>query len=193
MKDLDKYSKYFSENYISVIKLTSIIQVVLFFTCILLKRSSLFIHTIPFSLIIFMYITLKDSAKDDKDKDLSLLLTKLSCVVFFLSFANNGILNLGNKVSLINPSLSKASIVLVFLVDAMLILLFLMLSMSERVNEKINNFHNTNTKALLGIEEDEEIQPGDAVIGYDVETDKPVILPLKDRYLHMLIIGRVKR
>ena len=83
----------------------------------------------------------------------------------------------------------KTSIMLVFLVDVMILLLSLVLFMSENVNEKINEFHNKSTKSLFGIEEEEEIKPGDAVIGYTLEDNKPVILPLKDRYLHMLIIG----
>lgn len=48
---------------------------------------------------------------------------------------------------------------------------------------------------LKDISETEQIKPGDAVIGYKVDlktgekTNEPVILPLKDRFLHMLILG----
>lgn len=189
MKNLDKYLKYFSENYISIIKFTTATQIILSLTCILLKKSNLLLHLIPFSLIISMYIALKDHAKSDKDKNLSLLFAKVSTVAFLLSFANNGILNVGSKFATVNPSIMKTSVVLVFLVDIMIILLSLVVLMSENINEKINNFHNTSTKTLFGIEEEEEIKPGDAVIGYTLEDNKPVILPLKDRYLHMLIIG----
>ena len=35
----------------------------------------------------------------------------------------------------------------------------------------------------------EEIKPGDAVIGIDVDTKKPVVHPLNDRYLHYLFLG----
>lgn len=190
MKNLDKYLKYFSENYIGIIKFTTVTQIILFLTCILLKKSNLLLHLIPFSLIISMYIALKDYAKNDKDKNLSLLFTKVSLVIFLLSFLNNGILNTGSKFATINPSIVKTSTVLVFLVDIMIILLSLVVLMNENFNEKINTFHNTSTKTLFGIkEEEEEIKPGDAVIGYTLEDNKPVILPLKDRYLHMLIIG----
>lgn len=189
MKNLEKYLKYFSENYISIIKFSTIIQAILLATCILLKKSSLILHLIPFSLIFSMYIGLKDFAQNDSDKNLSLILTKVSFVVFILSSANNSLLNLGNKFATVNPSLMKTSIMLVFLVDIMILLLSLVLFMSETVNEKINEFHNKSTKSLFGIKEEEEIKPGDAVIGYTLDENKPVILPLKDRYLHMLIIG----
>lgn len=189
MKNLEKYLKYFSEHYISIIKFATITQLILFLTCILLKKSSLILHLIPFSLIISTYAILKDYAKNDSDKNLSLLLTKISFVLFLLGTTNNGILNIGSKFATINPSIMKTSVILVFLVDIMIILLSLVIFMSENINEKINNFHNTSTKSLFGIEDEEEIKPGDAVIGYTLDKNKPVILPLKDRYLHMLIIG----
>ena len=190
MKNLNENLKYFSENYISIVKFTTITQVILFLTCILLKRSSLILHIIPFTLIISMYVILKDHAKSDTDKNLSLLLAKVSSVLFLLGIINTGILSVANKLAAINPSIVKTSVVLIFLVDILIILVSLAALMSEPINEKINNFHNTSTKALFsGEEEEEEIKPGDAVIGYTLEDNKPVILPLKDRYLHMLIIG----
>lgn len=189
MKNLEKYLKALSEKYISVLGLTLIIQIVLFLTCIVLKSSNLILHILPFSLILFMYITLKDYAKSEKDKNLSLTIAKISSIFMLLAFANNGILNLANKLAATNPNVATTSTILVMLVDAMISLFTLAMLMNDTINEKINEFHNKSTKSFMGIEEEEEIQPGDAVIGYTLEDNKPVILPLKDRYLHMLIIG----
>lgn len=189
MKNLEKYLKAISEKYISVLGLTLIIQIVLFLTCIVLKSSNLILHIIPFSLILFMYITLKDYAKSEKDKNLSLTIAKISSIFMLLAVANNSILNLTNKLATTNPNATTTSTILIILVDAMISLFILAMLINDTINEKINEFHNKNTKSFMGIEEEEEIQPGDAVIGYTLDDNKPVILPLKDRYLHMLIIG----
>lgn len=189
MKNLEKYIKPLSEHYINILSFTAIIQIILFLTCILLKKSNIMLHVVPFSLIISMYIILKDYAKDEKHKNFSLTLAKLSSVFVLLGIANNAILNMANKLSVLNPDIMNSSVILIFLVDAMIALFVLALLVNDTINEKIIQFHNQNTKSLIGIEEEEEIKPGDAVIGYTLDTNKPVILPLKDRYLHMLIIG----
>lgn len=189
MNNLEKYMKPLSEKYFTVISFTTIIQVILFLTCFILKKSSLILHIIPFSFVLFMYITLKDYAKSDKEKNISLTITKASCVIMILAFANNGILSVINKLANTNPNALSTSNILILLVDTMLILVALAAFMHNTLNEKITEFHNKSTKSFLGGEEEEQIMPGDAVIGYTLEDNKPVILPLKDRYLHMLIIG----
>lgn len=189
MKNLEKYIKPLSEHYLNILSFTAIVQVILFLTCILLKKSNIMLHIVPFSLIISMYIMLKDYAEDEKHKNFSLTLAKLSSVFVLLGIANNAILNMANKLSVLNPDILNSSVILIFLVDAMIALFVLALLVNDTINEKIIQFHNQSTKSLIGIEEEEEIKPGDAVIGYTLDTNKPVILPLKDRYLHMLIIG----
>lgn len=189
MKDLEKYIKPLIEKYFLIISFTTIIQIILFLTCIILKKSSLILHLLPFSLILFMYITLKDHAKNEKEKNLSFTIAKVSTTVMILAFANNIILSIANKLVNINSNALSTSGVLIMLVDAMIALFILAMLMNDTLNEKLNEFHNRSTKSFLGMEEEEEIMPGDAVIGYTLEDNKPVILPLKDRYLHMLIIG----
>ena len=59
----------------------------------------------------------------------------------------------------------------------------------------INNINEINFIDKFSGEDEEVIHPGDAVLGYIVDdetkepTEKPLVLPLKDRYVHTLIIG----
>lgn len=55
------------------------------------------------------------------------------------------------------------------------------------IKEKIINIKLKNLKEFFT--NNKEIKKGDAKLGIDQETNRPVILPLKDRYLHMLILG----
>lgn len=189
MKIIEKLIKPVSEHYLQIIGVASIVQSVLFFTCIILKKSNLILHMIPFLVIASVYVMFKDYVKNDKKKNISLAIGKVSLVVFILSTANNLILNVFNKLSVVNPNVLDSSIILVFLIDIMIILFSLALFINDAVSEKISEFHNKDLRGVLGSEEEEEIKPGDAVIGYSIDNGKPVILPLKDRYLHMLIIG----
>lgn len=183
-----------SEYYFSIFMSLSCIQLMAYFMCIILKKSVLILHIVPITLLWMIYICFKDTTKNEKEKNRSLLMLKIDTLIFVTAFLNNGILSLANKMALHNPKLIKESIIIIVLVDIMTFLISIALMVNDTFNEKIKVLHETDTKSLLNKKsQEEEIKPGDAVIGYDLENNKPVILPLKDRYLHMLIIGRVKR
>lgn len=130
----------------------------------------------------------KDIVKNPKEKDKSLTLLKASSVVFITAMINDFIFSALNKISN-NPEALKEILVVMILIDITVVLFAVSFLVNETISEKIKVLHDTNTKSLLQKDKEEEIHPGDAVIGYGIEDDKPVILPLKDRYLHMLIIG----
>ena len=179
-----------SEYYFSIFMSLSCIQFITYFICIILRKSSLILHMIPITLLWTTYICFKDVIDNAKEKNLSFLMLKIDTVIFLVASLNNGILSIFNKLAVNNPNLLKEAIVVVFLVDFMTFLIAIVGLLNNTVKEKLNMIHETDTKKLLnGKGQEEEIKPGDAVIGYGLEDNKPVILPLKDRYLHMLIIG----
>lgn len=61
------------------------------------------------------------------------------------------------------------------------------LTQSNKTKEKLDDIKLKELKELFV--STRERKNGDAKLGIDEETKKPVILPLKDRYLHMLILG----
>lgn len=189
----DNLIKSISEYYFSIFISLSCVQFMAYIMCLMLKKSVLFIHILPITLLWTLYICFKDIIKNEKEKNTSFLMLKIDTVIFIIALLNDGILSILNKITMNSPFVFKESMVILILVDIMTVLILMALVFNDVFNEKINLIHNTDTKSLLSKGSEEEIKPGDAVIGYDLKTNKPVILPLKDRYLHMLIIGRVKR
>lgn len=190
----DNLIKSISEYYFSIFISLSCMQIMAFFICLMLRKSVLFLHVLPITLLWTLYICFKDIIKSEKEKNLSFLFLKIDTVIFFTALINDGILSILNKIAIKNPAIMKESIIVLILVDVMMVLISLALIVNETFASKINIIHETDTKNLLNkTKSEDEIKPGDAVIGYTLDKNKPVILPLKDRYLHMLIIGRVKR
>ena len=188
----DNLIKCISEYYFSIFMSLSCIQFMACFICIILKKSTLIIHITPITILWMIYLYFKDSIDNVKEKNLSFLMLKISTIIFLIASINDGILSIFNKIAVLNPNLIKEATVVIILVDFMTILIALVALLNDTVREKMNLIHNTDTTKLLNKkskEDEEEIKPGDAVIGYSIEDNKPVILPLKDRYLHMLIIG----
>lgn len=186
----DDLIKSVSEYYFSIFMSLSCMQFMAFLICLMLKKSVLFIHILPITLLWMLYICFKDSVENKKEKNKSFLMLKIDTIVFTIAFLNDGILSILNKITMNTPLVFKESTVILILVDIMMILLFIALFVNDTFNQKMNLLHETDTRGLLDKKStEEEIKPGDAVIGNDLNTGKPVILPLKDRFLHMLILG----
>lgn len=182
--------KSISEYYFSIFISLSGIQITVFLLCLALKKSVLILHIIPITLLWMLYLCFKDMVKKPSEKNMSFFILKIDTLIFIVALLNNGILSILNKIAMNSPFVFKESTVILLLVDIMTVLVVVALTVNDVFNEKIKLIHETDTKHLLeGKKGEEEIKPGDAVIGYDLKTDKPVILPLKDRFLHMLIIG----
>ena len=190
MDKKDELIKSISKYYFTIFISLTFMQIMMFITCIILKKSAIILHLTPIILLGSLYVLFKDYCKDEKEKNISFTLLKVSTITFILSALNNGILNIFNKLALKNPALAKESFMVIILIDIMVVLFAFAFLLNENISQKLKSIHETNTKDLLDKNnKEEEIKPGDAVIGYNLDDKKPVILPLKDRYLHMLIIG----
>lgn len=185
----EKVIKSISEYYLSIIMSLSCVQFMTYIICFILKKSLMILHLLPIISLWSIYICFKDFIKKEKDKNISFFLLKCDTVIFVIATLNNGILSILNKIAQSNPFVFKEGMIVLILIDIMGFLVSLAVFLNKPFNEKMALIHETDTKSLLNKKTTEEIKPGDAVIGYDLKTNKPVILPLKDRYLHMLIIG----
>lgn len=75
---------------------------------------------------------------------------------------------------------------LLVLMDILVLAALISLFRKDKVKEQLTKMEETSVFSnLVG----EEIESGDAVIGIDQDSQKPVRLPLEDRYLHMLLLG----
>lgn len=160
-------------------------QISMFVSSMLFKKSILFVHVLTILLIVFTYLLFKDKAEDTA-KNLGLTLVKIGVVIFFTAIANH--LFIGGIEKILEPSLKESMSKVMMFTDLAIIVSVFALLKNEKVSEFSTQIKEASTIEWLsgGLE---GIQPGDAVIGNDVDTKKPVRLPLKDRYLHMLILG----
>lgn len=83
---------------------------------------------------------------------------------------------------------------LVYMFDIGLLIATVAVLRQEPILEQLEQLRDGNIATVLQGQGAETVEPGDAVLGYLVDengkkTNKPVILPAKDRFLHMLILG----
>lgn len=129
------------------------------------------------SLLAFiLYMQLKDEF-DKKYRDIA---DKICYIPFSLITANLLIL----IFSILFKNISSSFILIVIV--ATLIGTFVVKSMPI-VKSKIENIQKKSLTELLSTTKVQK--KGDAKLGIDEETNQPVVLPLKDRFLHMLILG----
>lgn len=160
-------------------------QISMFASSMIFKKSILLLHVFTLLLIFFAYVLFKDKA-EDSSKELGLTILKISLIIFATAMINH--LFIGGIEKILEPSLKESMSKVMIFADLAIIVSMFALMKSEKVEEFLSQMKDASTIELLsgGVE---EIQPGDAILGTDVDTKKPVRLPLKDRYLHMLILG----
>lgn len=161
-----------------------LIQILFSAICFIFKKGNLILNLILFLIAISLYIILKNKIEDEESNQKSLIYAKLSLIIFTISIANGFIFNAEEKIHNLNPNATSRGLVLIFLIDTMILLMFLLIFSNEHVKSKILEFHQAEIKNIFKKETGEEgIKPGDAVIGYSIDDGKPVVLPLNDRYL----------
>lgn len=173
------------------------LQVVVFVLAIMSKSSLWVGHIFAFIMVWLAFLAFKDFA-DDSKKKIGIWLCKLSLPLFITAIL----------CSAINSGLSKMEggnkgfFLFATMIAILAVLGCVMLYKNAKSQQFFENFHDKKTlDAIIG-EQPEEIMPGDAVIGKKIdftykenaekkyfETNLPARLPLKDRYLHMLILG----
>lgn len=160
-------------------------QLSMFITGMVFKKSVLWLHIISIVLLIVTYVMFKDKAEDSA-KSLGINLIKIGFVVFAASIINH--LFLGGIGKINDPTLRESLSKVMLFADLAIVVGMFALLKNEKSQDLFEKIKESSTIEFLNGGE-EEIKPGDAVLGTDVNTNKPVRLPLKDRYLHMLILG----
>lgn len=131
------------------------------------------------------YIFFKDEL-NEKDKKYGTTCLKIVFVLMALNGTNVAILD-GMKELVEQGKFTGGFITtLMMLLDILVLAASISLLMKPKVKNQFDKMEGTSAFSnLVG----EEIKPGDAVIGIDQDTQKPVRLPEEDRYLHMLLLG----
>ena len=191
IKDIKKHSMY-----VSLSRYFTMIMFALLLICINILIGQLFLkfssNILNFFVVFISFSTffiLKDGAGDNKKT--GEIIFKIMLLIGSIIIVNSLILNVFSGIS--DKDLFKAITSVIYLVDFGLIIASIGLLANEKFKETINMLCEESLFDKLGDGDIEEIEPGDAVLGYKIidgkQTKIPVVLPLKDRFLHMLVLG----
>lgn len=160
-------------------------QFALFLFSLIAKQSFIILHVLAICLTILGFLFFKDFKKD-KELKIMTFIFKAAVIFGVIALINHVFIS---GINAVNTSKIKSSITQVMLlVDLGSFIALLGMWSQEKIKEIMDILLEKSFVDIL-LKADEEAQPGDAVLGKNVDTGKPVILPLKDRYLHMLALG----
>lgn len=160
-------------------------QISMFTTGMLFKSSFILVHILSYLLLILFYVLFKDKA-EKSSKKLGMTLLKFGTVVFTASIINHLFLHGLNQIS--DSSVRSGMTKVMLLLDLAIVVGLFALYRKESMVKFTEKVQDTSVIDLLSGGE-EEVELGDVLLGTDVDSEQPVRLPVKDRYLHMLILG----
>ena len=146
-----------------------------------LARKSLIIILLPlFLATILFFLALK---KIDKDKDRRFVTLSLWCLLIGAIGLTYGALYFIAK--------SKIMTVIGLIIMLAYIIMFAVYMLAPSYSETKEALYNYDilNPASGGRKMVDKRNPGDAQIGHDIKTHKPVIIPYQDRFVHMLVLG----
>lgn len=175
------------DNFNTIITALFTLQVANFVSGYLFMEAILAVSMTLFFIIFMVFAVGKDYA-EEKSKKYGFLIFKLAILVFAYTMVNQLFLFLGSGLD--SPekasSLFKLSI---FVNIGMSIGLFAFVRKDE-TKEMMNNIYENSLLEKFGFRSSNvEMKPGDVKIAINKESGKVEILPFKDRFLHMLVLG----
>lgn len=168
--------------------------------CLLLQMkgiTNILIAIFPMLIIILYYMLFKNEVADVKQR-IGYFLFRFNILISTLILFNHFIISyIVSEFSTKFDTASRLGIVISLVLDVIVSFVYILLSTQKPFNEKISVIQDFDVRDSIKEmqKEEEKPQPEDAILGYKVDldknkvTNKPVILPAKDRFLHMLIIG----
>lgn len=168
--------------------------------CIILQFkgiTNIVIAVVPMLVDILFYVLFKNECSDFQQK-VGYILFRLNLLFSVLILFNHFIISYAiTEFSSKFDNANKIAVIIAMVLDLAITFGYILFSTQRPVNERIGVIKDLDIRDNIREmqKEDENPQPEDAILGYQVDleknkvTDKPVILPAKDRFLHMLIIG----
>lgn len=178
------------DNFNTVIVATFMLQLGNLFSHYLFDKSNIVVSFLLFLVVLLSYLFLKDGA-GEKSKNFGLIVTKLSIAIMVFSLVNHIFLSMSDVMSQASTAKSVSLFRLSYFVNFGLAMGMFVLFRKENVKSIVENVHQSNTLETLKLSSGskEDVKLGDVQLAINLDTKKPVILRLKDRFLHMLILG----
>lgn len=188
--------KICSEKFIFIYGCIGLIEIILLFLQLKGITNILF-AIIPILLTISYYLIFKNEMTSGQSK-FAYFLFRLEIIISIMLLSNHFIIaTIVSELSSKFTGVTKGAVILASLIDFVLFMGYLILSTQSVVNEKIGTIKEIDIRENIenAKKEDEKPKSEDAILGYKIDLDtnkvtkQPVILPAKDRFLHMLILG----
>jgi type IV secretory pathway TraG/TraD family ATPase VirD4 len=184
-----KVTSLLTEHFNTIITVLFALQVANFLSTYLFHDGIIGVTFSLFILIFFTFAIGKDFV-NEKLKKYGFTIFKLSILIFAFSLVNHFFLMLGESLRDVSEAKANALFKLSILVNIAILIGTFGLLRKEETKELLNNIYENSLLEKLGIKsKSEQRKPGDVKICVDKDTGKDVILPYKDRFLHMLILG----
>ena len=190
------FYKICSKNFLLIYSLMFVFEIL----CLIFQLKGITNIVIAILSMIFSiayYIIFKNELSDGKEK-FAYILFRLEIILALMILCNHFIITaiVSQLASKFN-GVTKGAIIISGLLDFVIFFGYLILSTQSVFNERISIVKDIDIRENLSKvkEKEEKPQSEDAILGYKIDldtdkvTDKPVILPAKDRFLHMLILG----
>lgn len=189
MNDFKNIIKNYSEKYMKQTFFCFVfIQILLFLLVCIFKQSPIFTQSIVFIIFSIFYLLSKDFIKDEKQKMIYLYIFLSMILLQLCSFSTYFIVNISKGFNSIAKQ--KSFFGISYLLDFLVIIGSFLGIKTQKGEVFIQAIYNYSFWKMKNCDNnDEEVHPGDIVLCTNKDTGKKVIMPLKDRFLHMLILG----
>lgn len=184
------------ESFAGIMFGSALLQITLMLVALYLGRPLFGLQLLGLGVLILVYVLFKDGAKASH-LTIGNFILKLSPLTFMVGTIFSTLRGFLSKM----PDTGPSPVPLVIMLSVGLVVGYFVLIQNQNVKEFFNNI-DTQLKLSAMVGDKIDYEEGDMIIGkrYDIsykdngekvyeETDSNVILPMKDRYLHMLIIG----
>lgn len=166
-------------------------QINLLIAQLFFKKSSLVLNIIVTIISISYYLIFKDEAEENQKK-IGFVMFNSYLLCLTTLFINDMFIDILTTIS--KDTVFKGITKILYMLDFGMLIGFIGLSTQEGFRSNLNKVNDINLSAKISGDNAMSIKPGDAVIGYEVNdkgkvTKIPVVLPLHDRFLHMLMLG----
>lgn len=179
--------KLLGANYSIIIAVLFALQIANFFAVYLFSATNLFITIIIFIFLFVAFGTLKDFASESSKKR-GFAILKIAMVIFAMSLINHFMFSIGSSFN----SLEKRDSFfrLSYFFNFAFLISSIALFRKDEFKKVMQNVYDSSILEKFHIYATDDSQnKGDVVLCINKETGKPVVIPQKDRYLHMLILG----
>ena len=195
--NLKGFSLFLKENFFIISGMFIALQLLLIFSFYVVHKSS-FVFILIFGVLnLFTYIFAKD-LMDEKMRKIGFFMAEISVVLFGVNLINHLVYifiytNIKNQTGQITfgPKINpESSLGIASLFNLAFLIAIALLSRKEEIKTFLKEFEEESVLERLGIFLDGvNGKEGDVCLCKDSKTNRPVFIPYKDRFLHMLILG----